>query len=75
MAAIAWSNVSVSTVIGKSGLQWHKTGAPVKLAFSISKAPLIFAELPTHTFSADLGEWLDHLGVAIDELSVKIGKT
>ena len=32
--AIAWSEASVSTVIHRSGAQWHKTGAVEKAFFS-----------------------------------------
>ena len=33
IAAMAWSEASVSRVIGMSGIQWHRTGAEVNASF------------------------------------------
>ena len=38
MLAMAWSEASVSSVIGRSGSQWQSTGAVVKASFSWENA-------------------------------------
>ena len=38
IAAMAWSEVSVSSVIGRSGIQWQRIGAEVNASFRQLKA-------------------------------------
>jgi len=38
IAARAWSDASVSTVTGASRSQWARTGAVIKVLFSVLKA-------------------------------------
>ena len=38
IAAMAWSEASVSSVIGRSGIQWQRIGAEVNVSFRWLKA-------------------------------------
>ena len=59
IAAMAWSEASISSVIGRSGIQWQRIGAEENASFRRLKADFFCRpETPGDRFLTKVCEWL-----------------
>ena len=73
--AIAKSKASISTIIGRSGVQWQRTGAKVNATFSVQNAShSVVLKKPGGAFLTEVSQGGDQLGIPMDEATVEVGK-
>ena len=62
IAAMAWSEVSISSVIGRLGIQWQRIGTEVNASFRWLKADFsVNPNLPGDRFPTQVHEWVGDL--------------